>query len=66
MPGAELRDKVLSRDNVMKIESIKVISLSEVPLRPIHRKWVFEQEEGVIDTEAQMAVNGPTNRILLL
>ena len=60
MPGAELYDKVLLRDNVMKIESIRVISVSEVPLRPIHRKWVFELEEGVIDADG--AVLCPTCR----
>jgi len=44
-------DKVLSRDNGMKIVSIEFISDSEIPLRPIHRKWVFELEEGVIDAD---------------
>ena len=55
MPGAELCDKVLSRpSSVMKIVSIRVISDSEVPLRPIHRKWVFELEEGVIDADGTL------------
>ena len=60
MPGAELCDKVLSRANVMKIVSIELICDSEVPLRSIHRKWVFEPEERVIDADG--AVLCPTCR----
>ena len=43
---------------MMKITSIRVISDSEVLLRPIRRKWVFEPEEGVIDADG--AVLCPT------
>jgi len=44
----------------MKIVSMRVISDSEIPLRPIHRKWIFEPEEGVIDADG--AVLFPTCR----
>jgi len=54
MPGAELYDKVLLRDNVMKIESIRVMSDSEIPLRNFPPQWVFEPEEGVIDTDGNL------------
>src|SRR5207247_9728658 len=46
--------------NVMKIVSMEFISDSEIPLRPIRRKWVFEPEEGVIDADG--AVLCPTCR----
>jgi hypothetical protein len=35
----------------MKILSISYIDNSEIPLRPINRKSVFEPEEGVIDAD---------------
>ena len=54
MPGAELYDKVLLRDNVMKIESIRVMSDSEIPLRNFPPQWVFEPEEGVIDVDGNL------------
>ncbi len=42
----------------MKIASIEFIPDSEIPLRPTHRNWIFELEEGVIDTDG--AVLCPT------
>ena len=36
---------------MMKIVSIELISDVEIPLRPIHRKWICEPEEGVIDAD---------------
>jgi len=38
----------------MKIVSMRFIPDSEIPLRPIHRKWIFEPEEGVIDTDGAL------------
>jgi len=38
-------------DNVMKITSIRIISDSEISLRNFPPQWVFEPEEGVIDTD---------------
>jgi len=35
----------------MKITSMRVISGSEIPLRNFPPQWVFEPEEGVIDTD---------------
>ena len=39
---------------MMKVTSIELISRSEIPLRPIHRKWVFEPEECVIGADGDL------------
>jgi len=48
----------------MKIVSIRLIPISEIPLRPINRTWVFEPEEGVIDTDGDLLC--PTYRCCIL
>ena len=40
---------------MLKITSIRYIDNSEIPLlRPIRRTWIFEPEEGVIDTDGTL------------
>src|SRR2546427_3539708 len=38
----------------MKITSMRVISGSEIQLRNFPPQWVFEQEEGIIDTDGAL------------